>query len=87
MPIKIYFQSVQIQRQDEIPSDHYWSMMLDEMVDLDEGRLSALDFLIRQKERVAKAYNKKVKLKNFSIGILVWKVIFPMDQTNKTLGK
>ncbi|XP_050890635.1 uncharacterized protein LOC127096054 [Lathyrus oleraceus] len=49
-PIEIYLQLVRIQRQGEIPSDHYWSMMLDEMVDLDEEKLVALDMLIRQKE-------------------------------------
>lgn len=36
-------------------------MMFDEMDQLDEDRLATLDVLIRQKERVAKAYNKKVK--------------------------
>jgi hypothetical protein len=48
----------------EIPSDHYWNMMFDELVDLDEERLRALDMSIRQKERVAKIYNKKVKSKS-----------------------
>jgi len=42
--------------------------MLNEMVDIDEERLMAL-VLLRQKERVAKAYNKKVKSKYFNIGI------------------
>ncbi|XP_050895204.1 uncharacterized protein LOC127101806 [Lathyrus oleraceus] len=45
-PVEIYLQSLIIQRQDEIPSDHYWSMMLDEMVDLDEERLATLNVLI-----------------------------------------
>lgn len=31
--------------------------MMDELVDLDEERLTDLDVLIRQKERVDKAYN------------------------------
>lgn len=61
--------------------------MLDEMVDLDEERLAALDVLIRQMERVANAYNKKVKSKMFSVGDYVWKVILPMDRRDKTLGK
>lgn len=34
--VEIYLQSTRIQRQDEIPSDNYWNMILDEMVDLDE---------------------------------------------------
>ena len=71
----------------EIPSDHYWSMILDELVDIDEERLLALDILIRQKERVAKAYNKKVKFKAFVTGDLVWKVILPMDKKDRALGK
>ncbi|CAJ2637090.1 unnamed protein product [Trifolium pratense] len=77
LPVEIYLQSIRIQRQMEIPTDHYWSMMFDELVDLDEERLRALDALSRQKERVAKAYNKKVKSKTFEVGNLVWKVILP----------
>ena len=36
-------------------------MVLDELVDLDEERLKALDVLMRQNERITKFYNKKVK--------------------------
>ena len=42
---------------------------------------------MRQKERVARAYNKRVKGKTFNINNLVWKVILPMDKKNKALGK
>lgn len=35
-------------------------MMLDELVDLDEETLIALDVLTKQKERVASDYNKNV---------------------------
>ncbi|XP_045792014.1 uncharacterized protein LOC123886769 [Trifolium pratense] len=87
LPVEIYLQSIRIQRQMEIPIDHYWSMMFDELVDLDEERLRALDTLSRQKERVAKAYNKKVKSKTFEVGNLVWKVILPMDKKDRVLGK
>jgi hypothetical protein len=71
----------------EIPRDHYWDMMSDELVDLDEERVKALEMLTRQKERVAKAYNKKVKSKTFNVGNLVWKVILPMDKKDRVLGK
>lgn len=43
-------------------------MMLDETVDLDEDWLAALDVLVRQKVKVAKAYSKKVKVKTFLVG-------------------
>jgi hypothetical protein len=71
----------------DIPSEHYENLMLDELVDLDEERLQALDVLIRQKERVAKAYNKKVKCKAFNLGDLVWKVVLPMDRRDRVFGK
>lgn len=87
LPIEIYLQSVWVQRQHEIPLDQYWGMMLDEMVDLDEERLATLNTLIRQKEQVAKAYNKKVKSKAFSSGDYVWKVILHTDQRDRTPGK
>jgi len=62
-------------------------MMIDELVDLDEERLTTLEVFAKQKERVAKAYNKKVKSKLFAQGDLVWKVILPMDKKNQALGK
>ncbi|PNX70924.1 retrotransposon protein [Trifolium pratense] len=80
-------QSIRVQRQLELPTDHYWNLMLDELVDVDEERLQALDALVRQKERIAKAYNKKVKPKAFNLGDLVWKVILPMDRRDRVFGK
>lgn len=85
--VEIYLKSIRIQRKIDISSEHFWSMMLDELIDLDEKRLVALYVSIRQKEQVAKAHNKKVKVKTFSSGDYVWKVSLPMDQRDKTLGK
>lgn len=48
--------------------------------ELDEEILTALDVLMRQKERFAKTYNKKVKSKTFKLGDLVWKVILPIGK-------
>jgi len=48
---------------------------------------SLLEILTKQKERVAKAYNKKVKSKFIAQGDLVWKVILPMDKKDRALGK
>jgi uncharacterized protein YsxB (DUF464 family) len=87
LPVEIMVQSIRVQRQMEIPSEHYENLMMDELVDLDEERLQALDVLIRQKERVAKAYNKKVKYKAFNLGDLVWKVILPVDRKDRVFGK
>ncbi|XP_050877680.1 uncharacterized protein LOC127081468 [Lathyrus oleraceus] len=85
--VEIYLQSTRIQRHHEIPSESYWNMMLDELVDLDEETLNALELLKCQKKRVENSYNKKVKIKTFSPEDLVWKVVLPMDRKDRTLGK
>ncbi|XP_045798024.1 uncharacterized protein LOC123892265 [Trifolium pratense] len=87
LPVEIMMQSIRVQRQLELPPYHYWNLMLDGLIDVDEERLQALDALIRQKERIAKAYNKKVKSKTFDLGDLVWKVILPMDRRDRVFGK
>ncbi|XP_050919713.1 uncharacterized protein LOC127137287 [Lathyrus oleraceus] len=71
LPVEIYLQSVRIQRQGEIPSDLYWEMMMNELVELDEERLHTLEVLRRQEEMVARAYNKRVKGKTFTMNDLV----------------
>jgi hypothetical protein len=86
-PVEIHLQLARVQRQMEIPMHHYWKMMSDELIDLDEERLIALEVLTKHKERVSKAYNKKVKSKSFNIGELMWKVILPMDKRDRVLGK
>ncbi|XP_050919207.1 sugar transporter ERD6-like 6 [Lathyrus oleraceus] len=53
---EICLQSVRVQRQNEIPSDHFWSMMMDELFDLDEERLLDLDALMRQKKKIVETY-------------------------------
>ncbi|XP_050875661.1 uncharacterized protein LOC127079301 [Lathyrus oleraceus] len=85
--VEIYLQLTRIQRHHEIPSESYWNMMLDELVDLDKERLNALELLKRQKKKVEKSYNKKVKVKMFFPEDLVRKVILPMDLKDRALGK
>lgn len=87
LPTEICLQSTRNQRQCEIPINYYWDMVLDELVDLDEERLRALDVLTRQKERIAKSYNKRVKPHNFAVNGLVWKVILTMNRRDQIFGK
>lgn len=61
--------------------------MLDELVDLDEERLNALELLKWKKKRIEISYNKKVKVKSFAPEDLVWKVILLMDRKDRALGK
>ena len=60
-------------------TNHYNELMIAKLEELDEVRLSALDCLVVQKNWAARAYNKRVKVKLFCVGGLVWKTIQPID--------
>ena len=57
---------------------------LDEVVD---KRLKALEEIEKEKKRVAKAYNKRVRTKLFQVGDLVWKTILPLGTRSREFGK
>nr|KYP40040.1 hypothetical protein KK1_038622 [Cajanus cajan] len=61
--------------------------MYDELISLEEDRLIALQNLVQKKERVEKSYNKRVKIQRFRVGDSVLKVILPIDQKSRYLGK
>ncbi|XP_020215403.1 uncharacterized protein LOC109799267 [Cajanus cajan] len=87
LPIDINLQSVQVQRQNELPVEDYWNLIYDELIRLDDERMIAMQNVIHQKEKIARVYNKKVKSKQFSSGDLVLKVILPIDQKSRDRGK
>ena len=71
LPLEICLHPVRVQHQRDLQSEQYWEMMFDELADLDEERLVAMETLTRQKERVAKVYNRKVREKH-----LQWMIMF-----------
>jgi hypothetical protein len=52
--------------------------MRDELEDLAGHRLRALVSIEENKKRVARWYDKRVKVKKFADGDLVWKLILPI---------
>ncbi|XP_050217549.1 uncharacterized protein LOC126668386 [Mercurialis annua] len=73
--------------QNKLSKEDYFDKMVIDSLDLDEERLAALDHLEAHKRRVERAYNKRVKLKSFAIGDMVWKAILPIGHKDKRLGK
>jgi hypothetical protein len=49
--------------------------MLDRIDEATDERIKAIGEIERDKLRVARAYNKRVKEKSFQVGDLLWKVI------------
>jgi hypothetical protein len=61
--------------------------MNDNVKYLMELRLSSLEKIKENKAKVAHAYNKKVKLKEFQVGDLVWEAVLPLGTKDAAYGK
>jgi hypothetical protein len=73
--------------QKDLSSKDYNDLMMDELEDLHMIRLRALENIEKNKMRVAKYYNKKVKVKQFAEGDLVWKALLPIGTKYSAFGK
>jgi hypothetical protein len=73
--------------QKDLSSNDYSGLMMDELEDFHMIRLQALENIEKNKMRVAKYYNKKVKVKQFAEGDLVCKALLPIGTKYSTFGK
>jgi hypothetical protein len=73
--------------QDQLWADDYSAMMIEELEDLAGNRLRALENIEKNKRKIARWYDKKVKVKEFVEGDLVWKLILPIDSRDPKHGK
>ncbi|XP_057740617.1 uncharacterized protein LOC130957791 [Arachis stenosperma] len=67
LPLEINLNILRVSRQNDLPVDDYWNAMFDELNELDSERILALDNVIRQKESIARSYNRRIKGKSFRI--------------------
>ena len=87
LPWEIKTRSRQIFSQDQLAADDYDTLMKDELEDLTGHQLRALVSIEETKKRVARWYDKKVKVKEFADGGLVWKLILPIGTKSLKFGK
>ena len=73
--------------QDQLTADEYSALMKDKLEDLAGHRLKALANVEANKARVGRWYDKKVKIKTFAQGELVWKLILPIGTKSSKFGK
>jgi hypothetical protein len=83
LPWEVQSDSGRVVLQKDLSSKDYISLMMDELEDLHIICLKALE----NKMRVAKYYNKKVKVKQFAEGDLVWKALLAIGTKYSTFGK
>ena len=64
-------------KQNEISAVDYHDLMMDNIDEVSDKRLQVLKEIEKDKLRVARVYNKKLRPKSFQVGELVWKTILP----------
>ncbi|KAM1486030.1 hypothetical protein ACFX2I_000276 [Malus domestica] len=87
LPVEINVSSVRIRNQFGLHSEEYIEAMCQGIEDLDVARIEALNQIQEGKQAVARAYNKKVKMKSFKEGDLVWKTVLPLGAQLRGFGK
>jgi hypothetical protein len=87
LPVEINLQALRVARQNDLSAVDYSNLLMDRIDEVPEERLKALREIEKEKLRVAKAYNKRVREKSFQIGDLVWKTILPLGTKNNKFGK
>nr|AAM19047.1 putative retrotransposon [Oryza sativa Japonica Group] len=78
LPVEVNLGSLRYIKQDDLSGEDYKTLMGDNLDEVIDKRLKALEEIENEKKRVAKAYNKRVKVKLFQVGDLVWKTILSL---------
>jgi hypothetical protein len=87
LPIEVNLGAYRLAKQNDISVDTYHALMVDNIDEVTDKRLEALEAIEKDKRRVARAYNKRVKAKSFQVGDLVWKTILPIGSKSNKFGK
>ena len=87
LPWELKLDSRRVTFQDQLTTDEYSVLMKDELEDLAGHRLKVLVNVEANKARVGQWYDKKVKIKSFDQGELVWKLILPIGTKSSKFGK
>ena len=87
LPWEVTAGSRRITFQNDLTAEEYAALINDNVEDLTELRLWSLEKIKENKAKVARAYNKKVKPKEFQVGDLVWEAVLPLGTKDATYGK
>jgi hypothetical protein len=80
LPVEVNLGTYRLAKKNDLSVDTYHALMMDNIDEVTDKRLEALEAIEKDKRRVARAYNKRVKVKSFQVGDLVWKTVLPIDR-------
>ena len=87
LPVEVNLNAYRLAKQNDLTAVDYFDLMMDNIDKVSDRRLQVLKEIEKDKLRVARAYNKKVKSKYFQVGELVWKTILPLGIRRNKFGK
>ena len=87
LPVEVNLDAFRLAKQNDLSAVDYHDLILDNIDEVTDKCLKALKEIEKDKLRVARAYNKKVKCKSFQVGDLVWKTILPLGMKSNKFGK
>jgi hypothetical protein len=85
--MEVILDALGIAQQNELSALDYHNLILNRLDEVLDERVKALGEIKRDKLRVARAYNKRVKEKLFQVRDLVWKMILPIGPRSNKFGK
>jgi hypothetical protein len=65
LPVEVSLQNLRITGQDYLSAKEYIKLMMDKVDEAPENRLKALEEIEKEKVKIAKAYNKRVRENRF----------------------
>jgi hypothetical protein len=87
LPVEINIQNSRVTRQDDLSAIEYNELMVERVDETPKSRFKALKEIKKEKRKVAKAYNKRVKEKSIQVGDMVWKMILLFGTRNRKFRK
>jgi hypothetical protein len=87
LPIEVNLGAYRLAKQNDLNVDTYHALMMDNIDEVTDKRLEALEVIEKDKRRVARAYNKRVEAKSFQVGDVVWKTILRIGSKSNKFGK
>jgi hypothetical protein len=87
LPVEVNLGANRLAKQNNLSVESYYALMMDNIDEVTDKRMEALEEIVKDKRRVARAYNKRVKAKSFQVGDLVWKTILPIGSKNNKFDK
>jgi hypothetical protein len=87
LPVEVNLGAYRPAKQNNLDVESYCALMMDNIDEVTDKRMEALEEIEKDKRRVARAYNKKLNAKSFQVGDLVWKTILSIGSKSNKFGK